>query len=519
MRHNKILITTILFGASCLFSLSSCQKGYKIVEADNSQGSVGYEIFVGGYKDSDGDTKGDLQGVTSKLSYLHDLGVKRVWFMPIMKSKSYHKYNVDDYYSIDPTYGTLDDFDTLVSEAKKQGISVIIDLVLNHSSDDCYYFQKSAAAKFNGTTGGYDDWYVWSKTAQDGYHYSATARAYYESRFDATMPEFNLDNLSVRAEIQKIVDFWLGHGVEGFRLDATTYYYYENISKNVEFLTWLHDYVKSKKSDAYIVGEAWKTSQEVISQYAKSGIRFFNFPTAELNNDGPAAALTLNDAFYSFPYDIQDAQTRNLASSSESEPCIFVTNHDQTRWGNYFSNFPTQQAQVRKLCVNMYLLTPGTPWMYYGEELAMLGVKKSNTDSPLRTGMIWGNGETRCAGPENFDDSSYQVKTNVSDSLKDGYSLLNHYRQVIAIRNAHNDLFEKGLYAPYKVSGATKANGFTITYDSHTYYLIHNADKATAKIDVPSSLTITANVPSEGTDASLSGNALSLPAFSSVLLG
>jgi alpha-amylase len=519
MKFGKRLLVETLVGLSGLLCLSSCGKtGYDIVASDNAEGSVGYEIFVGSYKDSNGDYIGDINGVTSKLDYLHDLGIKRIWLMPIMPSLSYHKYNVDDYYSIDSKYGTLADFDNLVAKAKEKGIGVVIDMVLNHSSSSNLYFRKSEAAVAEGT-GHYADWYVWSDTQKDGYNYSSTARAYYESRFDSTMPEFNLDNADVRTEIQKILGFWLDHGVEGFRLDATTYYYYEDVVKNVGFLTWLHDYVKSKKSDAYIVGECWKTTQSVIAQYAKSGCQFFNFPTSELNNDGPAAALTFGSAWRSYAYDLKDTQTQNLSASGESEPCFFVTNHDQTRWGSYFSNALAYQENTRRLCVNMSLLTPGTPWMYYGEELAMTGSKASNTDAAIRTGMIWGGDEQRCDGTRGFDDSSYQVKTNVADSLKDGYSLLNHYRSVIALRNKYNNVFEKGVYEPVESLTTSFVNTIKITYLDHVYYLVHNDYKGVSKVDIGAGLSILGDLPDGKVDSSLNGSTLEVQPFSSVLLG
>ena len=177
----------------------------------NDLGSVGYEIFVGSFCDSDGDGVGDFNGIASKLDYLQKLGVHPLWLSPIMPSRSYHKYDVEDYFAVDSSFGSLADFDSLVSKAHALGFKVILDMMFNHSSDRNAWFSQSAVdyANDNESATSKKDWYVWSATSKAGYSYSSTAGAYYEANFTSSMPEFNLDNPAVVDEIHTISKFWI----------------------------------------------------------------------------------------------------------------------------------------------------------------------------------------------------------------------------------------------------------------------------------------------------------------------
>ena len=191
------------------------------------------EIFVRSFYDSDGDRVGDFNGITAKLDDLSALGVGGIWLMPIHPSPSYHGYDVTDYYDVNPDFGTLADFEALLSEAHARGIRVIIDLVLNHTSNEHPWFQSARFVENSP----YREWYNWSDTAKTGYNQGGSA--YYESRFVASMPDLNLDNQEVRAEIEKIMRYWLELGVDGFRLDAVTSFYTGSAQKNKAFLKWL----------------------------------------------------------------------------------------------------------------------------------------------------------------------------------------------------------------------------------------------------------------------------------------
>jgi glycosidase len=224
----------------------------------NANGSVCYEIFVRSFYDTNNDGIGDFNGVTAKLPYLKDLGVKTLWLMPIMPSPSYHGYDVADYYDVNPDYGTMSDFDNLLAEAKKYNIDIMIDIVFNHSSTQNPWFKQSYEDYVSNNTSldSKADWYCWIDHYQTGYSiYSGSKGIYYESRFDHSMPDLNTQNEAVRAEMLKILKYWVEKGVDGFRFDAVKYFDFNNTKYNVEFMTYLHDEIVKDYPGIYFVGE------------------------------------------------------------------------------------------------------------------------------------------------------------------------------------------------------------------------------------------------------------------------
>ena len=236
--------------------LSSCseRKTERKVYDDNYRNF--YEIYVRSFSDSNGDGIGDLQGVISKLDYLkapdgqddsHALGVDGIWLMPICTSPSEHKYDVTDYCEIDPTYGTMEDFEELLKKFHERGIHVIIDLVLNHTSNEHPWFIQAVKDVNNGD---YDSKYAqyYNFTTEPELDDNENVKGYsavegneegyyYESRFVYSMPDLNLDNPDVFAEIKDIMKFWLEKGVDGFRLDACKSYFTNSMDKSIEFLS------------------------------------------------------------------------------------------------------------------------------------------------------------------------------------------------------------------------------------------------------------------------------------------
>lgn len=222
-----------------------------------------YEVFVYSFYDSDGDGIGDLKGLTENLDYINDgdpetdtdLGCNGIWLMPIMPSTTYHKYDVTDYEAIDPEYGTMDDFTTLVDECHKRGINVIIDFVMNHTSSQHEWFQTAykyiqslpEGAEPDASECPYVDYYNFSKEKLGGYYPVEGTDWYYEGQFWSEMPDLNWDNEMLKTEFEQIVQFWLDLGVDGFRLDAVKEFYSGADDKNIAVLTWFNDMVKSKK--------------------------------------------------------------------------------------------------------------------------------------------------------------------------------------------------------------------------------------------------------------------------------
>lgn len=525
-----------LFPLLGAFSVTSCQKA--IDEGDdmlshNDEGSVGYEIFVGSFCDSNGDGIGDFQGIISKLDYLQSLGVHTLWLSPIMPSMSYHKYNVDDYFSVDSSFGTLADFDQLVSQAHTLGFKVILDMMFNHSSDRNAWFKQSALDYANDNTSATSkkDWYVWSPTDKAGYSYSSSAQAYYEANFSSTMPEFNLDNPDVVDEIHAISQFWIQtHDVDGFRLDAVVYYYFNGVSKegnhpqNIAFLTSLQTYLKTLKSDVYTIGECWVNDQNTLNSYFASGMHFFNFPTSETRSNGMADAVQSVSGLNYFASALPKAEAGAKAIDPASEMCYFISNHDMDRWGNYFQ-VKDDPIAYRKFCASLYLWTPGTPWMYYGEEVMMKGNRgATSSDALRRTGMVWGKGEARCKTFEGLSDTANEATIGALEAIEDPNSFLNHERRLIRMRNRHNDLFQFGDFSDlllYKTSGNEALKnwviGFQITYLGKTYFLLHN--KATVGETATLSQKVTLLEDSKiGGHSSVDGARVSLAPYASVLL-
>lgn len=414
------------------------------------QDVVFYEIFVRSFKDSDGDGVGDFQGMIQMLDYLNDgdpdthddLGIGGIWLMPIGPSPSYHGYDVTDYYAVNPDYGTMDDFKELLAEAKKRGIKIIIDLVINHTSTQHPWFEASRDPESE-----YHDWYVWSETNpqipgpwfQNAWHRDGANGLYYYGIFWGGMPDLNFDNPAVSAEIMNISKFWLEDvGVDGFRVDAARYLYADGIAQQdtKETITWFEewrDFYKPINPEAFTVGEVW-TDLQVTAKYAQGMDSLFMFDLAEDIKGG---------IFAPDPSRIIKSYLDTLTYFPDGHFSTFLSNHDQQRVMSLY----TGDLQKAKLAAYIYLTGPGVPFIYYGEEIGMLGNKP---DELLRTPMQW-SGESKAGfttgtpwQPQNDD---YQ---DVNVALQDGDpdSLLTQYRTLVHLVNQHSAL-RTGAYLPF----------------------------------------------------------------------
>lgn len=405
----------------------------------NANGSMSYEIFVRSFYDSDGNGTGDLNGITAKLDYLQSMGIKTLWLMPIMPSPSYHGYDVTDYFAINPDYGTMADFENLVTKAGEKGIDIMIDIVFNHCSSQHKYFTDALAdyRANKDAEGGPKDWFLLSDTIGD---HRTQDNIYYESKFDYTMPDFNLDNEEVRAEMENILKFWIEKGVKGFRLDAVLYYYSGKNDKNIEFLNWIEDTCHKYNESIYIVGEAWTTNLSANTYFQSKCDSFFRFGNA-IGGDYSFINISKGRGDASnFAEQLQKDEKAIKNRNKNGYASFFLSNHDQDRVSK---NLTPEQ---NKVAASLYLLMPGTPFMYYGEEISMVGTRSTGPDDQSdvkrRLPMVWSKSDKtgECTFPEKnrMDlNTTKQVEDGVEDQLNEPFSLLNHYKYVINIRNKY----------------------------------------------------------------------------------
>ena len=416
----------------------SFNRKLKPVETDDFCRTT-YEIFPWSFCDSDGDGTGDLKGIISKLDYIQDLGFDQIWITPVHPSPSYHKYDVTDYYSIDPAFGTLEDYEKLLGECHKRGICVLMDLVLNHTAVDHEWFRKASDYLHelppdwgpDPSYCKYFSYYNFSRQPQDKYAPVEGTNWYYEAQFWSGMPDLNLDSDDVRSEITDIVKFWLDKGVDGFRLDATTSYHTGNAPANTQFLRWFCDLCRSIKQDCYIVGEAWTDRNNIAELYSSGIDSLFNFPFS--GNEGyvrnaVSGFLKASDLVRAMEYSEKAFEAKN----QDFTDAPFYTNHDMARSAGYYA---VDEGPVTKMSYAVSLLMRGCSFMYYGEEI---GMKGSGKDENKRAPMYWSDdakAKGMCSGPPDMDEVTMKFPS-LNDQIKDDSSLYNWFRQVIRVRRA-----------------------------------------------------------------------------------
>ena len=434
---------------------------------------VTYEIFVGSFRDSDGDGIGDLQGIIDALDYIESLGVDRIWLTPVHPSISYHKYDVLDYYDIDPQFGTLADFDALTAACNERGIAVTLDLVVNHSSSEHPWFLAACEALRTGADSPYVSWYNFTEGA--GQHIVNGTNWYYEGQFGYHMPDMNLDNEEVRAEIANIISFWQGHGVKGFRLDAVTSYYTGAPGSITDFLRFVTETAHAGDPDCWVVGEAWTSETDILTYYQSGIDSLFYFPGADSTGRIVKAALNANGASLAAAFADWNARLHEVSATSQDAP--FITNHDMARARGMLRS----KVDNQKIAAMLYLLLPGRPVVYYGEELGMSG---SGIDENKRLPMLWSGADaTAQCNPPAAADQPQRLKEGVAEQENDPTSLLNWYRQVIVLRNL----------APALARGTMTA--LDAGHKAVAFYRVDDHDQAVAVlVNTSASETISVNV-------------------------
>lgn len=397
---------------------------------------VAYEIFVRSFYDTNGDGIGDLNGVTRKLDYLHWLGVRAIWLMPINPSPSYHGYDVTDYKKINPQYGTLADFKRLIKKAHQLNIKILMDLVVNHTSNRIRWFQNAV----KDTTGFYHHFYVWSTDTsvinKDPYHWHKVKglRQEYYGFFSRVMPDLNYDDPAVRDSIISIGKYWLNKGVDGFRLDAAMYIYPLNQSSKT--IAWWKEFrhaMQQVDPDVYLVGEVW-TKPTIVARYMPamgSNFDFWNsFNMIRALNHERADTLVGHLMAIRKLY---DRYTRHYNDA------VFLTNHDQNRiLTQLHGNMNKMRAGI-----SLLMTLPGSPFIYYGEEIGMKGHKP---DPHIREPFVWqkGNYTGQCTWEKPVYSTDATVVPEQVQKRQPG-SLLNLYRTLIHLRNGSTVLTRGGI--------------------------------------------------------------------------
>lgn len=415
-----------------------------------------YEIFVWSFCDSDGDGIGDINGIRNRLNYINDgnsgagddLECTELWLTPVFPSPTYHKYDVTDYEAIDPQFGTMEDYEALLSECHGRGIRVLMDLPFNHTSSEHPWFQTAAQYLKTLPEGQdpdekecpYFDYYNFTKEPADGYAQLEGTDWYYEARFWSGMPDLNLDCAEVRREIADILSFWQGKGVDGFRLDAVTSYYTENAQATSDFLQYVVNTAKGNDPDCYLVGEAWEDQSAYAKLYATGIDSLFDFRFA--GQDGIIAGTVRGNrkaSYYAEALEKEESLYRSMNPGAVNAP--FYTNHDMARSAGYY----TKKGESRvKLAQALNLLQTGNAFLYYGEEI---GMKGSGKDENKRAPMYWtaedtdtaagtaGGGSGMCQGPPDMDDVAMKYPP-LDEQLEDERSILRYVQKAIRIRNA-----------------------------------------------------------------------------------
>ena len=445
-----------------------------------------YEIFVYSFYDSNGDGIGDINGITEKLDYIEEMGFNGIWLMPIMPSNTYHKYNVDNYYDIDPAYGTLEDFQNFLDECHARGINVIIDLVMNHTSSTHPWFKEAVEYIKNLPEGAtpseeeckYYGYYNFMTKSSGGSHRIVGTNYFYEGEFTSSMPDTNLANPAVREEFENIAKFWIDMGVDGFRMDAVMHFSETDMNFNIETISWFYDYCLTLNPDFYMVSEVW-SGQGTIESYYKSSIpSYFNFALADAEGTLVSVGRGGSTAT-AFAKKMLSCQEDYSASNPDYIDAPFITNHDMGRVANMLMNDPNKLKMTGGLLLTM----SGSPFVYYGEEI---GMKSSGSkDENKRLPMVWSKNDTTGMpnGPTAADKGIVSAFPGVDEQLNDEYSILNYYKRALRIRNENPEIARGTIKMIESLCDGHQA-AITKTWEGSTIGIVYNTSDEVKVVDI-----------------------------------
>ena len=509
--------------------LSGCKQEEKPqVDTIDDNYRTFYQIFVGSFSDSNGDGIGDLRGIINRFDYLNDgdvnsgksLGVQGIWLSPIFSSPTYHKYDATDYYKIDWRFGTEEDLKELVALCHERNVKLILDIAINHTSEQHSWFMNFKNARMNGDTENkYYDYYTAVTTEQrisgNTYQKIAGVDYWFECNFTGSMPELNFDNPEVREETLNISKYYLDLGVDGFRFDAAKYIYYGNTAANVDFWSWYMSELKKIKPDIYCVAECWSGDTEILEYYSALNCFGFGFSQQE-----GAIAMAAKGTSYISNYTnyVESIQKRINEKNPDGMVMSFLSNHDMDRIAGAFVT-----ENNMRMAANLNIFTPGSPYIYYGEETGMRGSRgSSNTDANRRLAMLWGDDDIiKDPIGANYSESN-QIKTTVAEQIEDENSLYNYYCRLIALRHKYKAI-ARGSYTSLNTS-QKNLGGFLINYNNEKLVIMHNTSTSEITYDLADCTALNGYIPSDlcdfigVADAKLEGTILTLGPQTSVIL-
>lgn len=490
------------------------------------QSSVVYQIYPRSFQDSNGDGIGDIAGIASRLEYLEKLGIDVIWLSPVYKSPNDDNgYDISDYEAILPEFGTMADMDELIREAKQRGIQIIMDLVVNHTSDEHPWFKEAKKSKTNP----YRDYYIWRDPVNGGppndlqsifsgsaWEFDKETNQYYFHLFSKRQPDLNWENPAVQEEVWKLMNFWLAKGIGGFRMDVIDLIGKipdKGITGNGPKL---HEYLKKMhketfgKYDVLTVGETWGATPEIAKLYS-------NPDREELSMVFQFEHISLDELPGKSKWDLQPLDFIQLkailskwqtALGDEGWNSLFWNNHDLpriiSRWGN---DSPKYRVKSGKMLATILHLMKGTPYIYQGEEIGMVNtpvssieelddieslnmyrerlaagydkadilasINKKGRDNARRP-MQWSNHEHGgfTTGTPWLELSPRYSEINVENGLADSESLFYHYQRLIQLRK-NNPLVVWGTYQEL-VPNDTQLFVYERSYENETWLIVAN---------------------------------------------
>ncbi|MBQ9166409.1 MAG: alpha-glucosidase [Oscillospiraceae bacterium] len=465
------------------------------------ESAVFYQVYPKSFQDTDGDGVGDLKGIISRLDYLQNLGIDGIWLSPVCQSpQADNGYDISDYQAIYPVFGTMEDMETLIREADKRGITIIMDLVLNHSSEEHFWFKEALRSKDNP----YHDYYVWRDGTADevpndmkscfggsAWTWVPHLKQYYFHQFAEAQPDLNWENPAVRQELYQMIRFWVDKGIGGFRLDVI-----DQIAKDPDLKITnngprLHEFLRELSAQAFIeevlvtVGEAWGADVERAKLYSAPDCSelsmVFQFQHLQLDQKpggekwdlAPMSLVELKRVFAHWQQGLHGKGWNSL----------FLNNHDLprivSRWGNDKEN----RVESAKMLATMLYGMEGTPYIYQGEEIGMTNIRlpiqgyvdieilnmyreRLEQGYPVEEIMasIHAKGRDNARTPMQWSDEPNAGFTtgvpwlttnpnykeiNAKAALADENSVFYYYKKLIALRKEH-EVFRKGNFTLYK---------------------------------------------------------------------